>query len=110
MGDAFDTSEQPTLEIAVQGTAPIAKLHVIRDNKYVFSTEPERDGQVKLRYTDDDAQPGRDALLLRPRRAGRRQPRLGLADVDHVQGVSGAGSGGIALEEGRPVPSPPGEG
>jgi hypothetical protein len=57
MGDIFDTSEKPALEIAVQGTAPVAKLHVIRDNKYVFSTEPGT-AQVKLRYADDDARPG----------------------------------------------------
>ena len=57
MGDIFDTSEKPALEIAVQGTAAVAKLHVIRDNKYVFSTEPGT-AQVKLRYADDDAKPG----------------------------------------------------
>src|SRR5262249_1556381 len=38
--------------------AAIAKVHVIRDNKYVYSTEPKtRD--VKLRYTDADAGPGK---------------------------------------------------
>ena len=57
MGDIFDTNEKPALEIAVHGTAPVAKLHVIRDNKYVFSTEPGT-AQVKLRYADDDARPG----------------------------------------------------
>ncbi len=57
MGDTFDTDQAPTLEIAVQGTTPVIKVHVIRDNKYVFTTEPGQK-QVKLRYTDDDARPG----------------------------------------------------
>jgi hypothetical protein len=57
MGDTFDTNQKPTLEIAVHGTAPVARVHVIRDNKYAFSTEPN-EAKVKLRYSDDDAQPG----------------------------------------------------
>jgi hypothetical protein len=57
MGDIFDTTEKPSLEISAVGTAPVAKLHVIRDNKYVFSTEPGTP-QVKLRYADDAAQRG----------------------------------------------------
>jgi hypothetical protein len=57
MGDTFDTNRKPALEIIVHGTAPVAKVHVIRDNKYAFSTEPG-EAKVKLRYSDDDAQPG----------------------------------------------------
>jgi hypothetical protein len=57
MGDAFTSSARPTLEIAVHGTCPVAKLHVIRDNKYVYSTEPKKP-EVKLRYTDTDIKPG----------------------------------------------------
>jgi hypothetical protein len=58
MGDAFETSKRPTLEVAVHGTQPIAKVHVIRDNKYVYSTEP-KERKVKLRYTDMDAKEGK---------------------------------------------------
>jgi hypothetical protein len=57
MGDVFETSSRPALSIAVQGTAPIARLHVIRDNAYVLSTEPRRP-QVEFRYTDEAARPG----------------------------------------------------
>jgi hypothetical protein len=53
MGDLFTTSSRPTLEIQVFGTTPIARLHVIRNNRYVFSTEPKA-REVSLRYTDDD--------------------------------------------------------
>jgi len=51
MGDEFETAERPALDIVVHGTAPIAKLHVIRDNKYVYTTEPKQ-REVKLRYSD----------------------------------------------------------
>jgi hypothetical protein len=37
MGDAFETAQRPALEITAHGTAPITKLHVVRDNKYVYS-------------------------------------------------------------------------
>jgi hypothetical protein len=53
MGDVFTTSNRPTLEIKVVGTAPVARLHVIRDNRYVFSAEPKT-REVSLRFTDDD--------------------------------------------------------
>jgi len=53
MGDVFETSGRPTLEIVAQGTTPIRRLHVIKDNKYVFSTEP-KESTVKMRYTDED--------------------------------------------------------
>src|SRR5208337_2575623 len=58
MGDQFDTSKRPELDIHVQGTGPIAKLHVIRDNKYVYSTEP-KEPDVHLKYVDMEAKPGK---------------------------------------------------
>ncbi len=58
MGDSFTTAKRPALEIQVQGTAPIAKVHVIRDNKYVYSTEPKQ-REAKLRFTDMEAQAGK---------------------------------------------------
>ncbi len=57
MGDAFETTRPPTLQVKAVGTTAIARLHVIRDNRYVLSTEPgQRD--VDFTYTDDDAKPG----------------------------------------------------
>jgi hypothetical protein len=58
MGDAFETAKRPVLDIVVHGTAPVAKVHVIRDNKYVYSSEP-KNRTVKLRYTDLDAAAGK---------------------------------------------------
>jgi hypothetical protein len=56
-GDAFETAKPPTLEILVRGTGPIAKLSIIRDNKYVYATEPKQQ-EVKLTWTDMDAKAG----------------------------------------------------
>jgi hypothetical protein len=57
MGDTFTTKEKPGLQVVVKGTAPVARLHVIRDNKYALTTEPNaRD--VTFRFVDDNAQPG----------------------------------------------------
>jgi hypothetical protein len=53
MGDAFETNQRPRLEINVLGTATVSKLHIIRDNKYVLSIEPNTP-RVKLSYSDDD--------------------------------------------------------
>jgi hypothetical protein len=58
MGDAFTTKDRPTLEVKVKGTGPIAKVHIIRDNAYVYSKEVKGD-EVKLTYTDMDATRGK---------------------------------------------------
>jgi hypothetical protein len=60
MGDAFDTAKRPTLEIKVRGTAPIRKLSVIRNNKYVHTEEPKQ-RDVTLRWTDMDPVAGKAA-------------------------------------------------
>jgi hypothetical protein len=58
MGDAFETEKRPTLDIRVQAPLPVGKLHVIRNNKYVYSVEP-KEQNVKLRWTDMDAAAGK---------------------------------------------------
>jgi len=60
MGDRFTTTKPPTLDIRIHGTSPIAKVHVIRDNKYIYSTEP-KEAQVTLHYTDMDAKQGKSS-------------------------------------------------
>jgi hypothetical protein len=61
MGDEFESAGRPTLDITAYGTAPIAKLHVIRDNKYVYTTEPKQ-REVKLRYSDMSASAGKTSF------------------------------------------------
>ena len=59
MGDEFETSSRPVLEIDVSGTAPVKKVHVIRDNKYVYTAEPGGREVKGLRFTDMDAAEGK---------------------------------------------------
>ncbi|MGH9657515.1 MAG: hypothetical protein ACRD96_03165, partial [Bryobacteraceae bacterium] len=42
MGDAFSTATPPELNVKLVGTAPFAKVDVIKDNKYVYSQKPGR--------------------------------------------------------------------
>ncbi|MCS7252500.1 MAG: hypothetical protein RMK18_04110 [Armatimonadota bacterium] len=58
MGDAFVTNKPPVLEIFVAGTAPIAKLHIIKDFQHVYTIEPKR-SEVKLRWQDKAAEKGK---------------------------------------------------
>jgi len=57
MGDVLQTDTRPTLDISVHGGKSIARLHVVRDNRYVYSTEPNQQ-QFDLRYTDTDVEAG----------------------------------------------------
>jgi hypothetical protein len=41
MGDEFETRETPSLTVKLAGTAPFAKVHVIKDSRYVYTTEPK---------------------------------------------------------------------
>jgi hypothetical protein len=59
MGDEFETSGRPVLEIDVAGTTEVKKVHVIRDNKYVYTAEPGGKEVKGLRFTDMDAEEGK---------------------------------------------------
>jgi hypothetical protein len=58
MGDEFSTKEPPILDIYVVGTAPIARMHIIKDFKHVYTTEPKR-REAKLRWQDNDIEMGK---------------------------------------------------
>jgi hypothetical protein len=45
------------LSIEVLGGKPIAKLSVVRDNRYVYTNEPNRT-EVRREYRDMDVKPG----------------------------------------------------
>ena len=61
MGDVFTSKERPSLEIKVLGTSPIAKLHVIRNNEYVYSIKPNKQ-EVNIRYSDAKPVAGEEAF------------------------------------------------
>ncbi len=58
MGDIFEVSAPPTLEIKVLGTAPVTKIAIVRDEKYIHISEPKQK-DVNLTFTDRDAEPGK---------------------------------------------------
>ena len=59
MGDTFDTQRAARRwRSSSTGTAPIAKVHVDPRQQVRLLDRAERSASVKLRYTDDDAQPG----------------------------------------------------
>lgn len=56
MGDEFDSPQPPELNIKLAGTAPFAKVHIIKDNTYVYTAEP---GTREVEFTWRDAAPER---------------------------------------------------
>jgi hypothetical protein len=40
MGDIFEAASSPKFQVKVVGTAPIAKVEIIKDGKFVFDTQP----------------------------------------------------------------------
>ncbi|PYT14614.1 MAG: hypothetical protein DMG59_16700 [Acidobacteria bacterium] len=54
MGDAFSSSMPPILKVKLVGTAPFSKVLVIKDNTYVYSTEP---GKATVEFTWRDSKP-----------------------------------------------------
>jgi hypothetical protein len=58
MGDAFATAERPELKVKLIGTKPFAKVHVIKDNEYVYSTEPKTE-KVEFTWRDSTARQGK---------------------------------------------------
>jgi hypothetical protein len=58
MGDAFSSSVPPSLQVKLEGTAPFAKVTIIKDNTYVYSTEPRSD-RVEFTWRDMAPQAGK---------------------------------------------------
>ena len=52
-GQEFQLGGPPTLEIQATGSAPITRLDIVRNNRYVYSTAPGRE-QLDLKWTDTD--------------------------------------------------------
>jgi hypothetical protein len=56
MGDEFDADGPVRLKVLAHGTAPIARIDVIKDFVYVYSTEPHR-ARVEFSWTDEERRP-----------------------------------------------------
>ena len=62
MGDEFTLKTQPKIEVSVSGTAPVARIDIIRQidrerPAYVYNTEPKQQN-VKLTWADNTAKAG----------------------------------------------------
>ena len=56
MGDEFDADGPVTLKVLAHGTRPIARVDVIKDFVYVYSTEPNAP-RVEFEWTDEETRP-----------------------------------------------------
>src|SRR4051794_28720599 len=57
MGDAFESTSAPAFRIKLAGTAPFAKVHVVKNNKYVYSVTPNK---ATVDFTWRDTSPMRE--------------------------------------------------
>ncbi len=57
MGDAFQSSTVPPIRIKIRGTAKVAKVSIIRNEKYVYESKPDQQ-EVTLEYRDANPDPG----------------------------------------------------
>jgi len=58
MGDEFTTNRKPAFRIRLVGTQPFARVHVIKDNVYVYTATPNTP-RVSFKWSDFDAHPGK---------------------------------------------------
>lgn len=52
MGDAFSTAELPRLQVKLAGTSKFSKVVIVKDNQYVYSSEPDSD-TVEFSWRDN---------------------------------------------------------
>jgi hypothetical protein len=57
MGDEFSTSELPALKVKLKGTSKFAKVVIVRDGKYVYSTSPNTE-DVEFSWRDNQPNKG----------------------------------------------------
>jgi hypothetical protein len=57
MGDQFSTATLPLLHVKLEGTAPFAKVYVVKDGAYVYTSEPKT-ANVDFSWQDMSARPG----------------------------------------------------
>ena len=58
MGDVFQTASLPALQVKLTGTARFTKVQVVKDNAYVYSTQPGS-AEVQFSWVDNSPTPGK---------------------------------------------------
>ena len=64
MGDEFDTSEVPPLQIRIVGTGRVAKVEVIKNENIIYTAAPDRQ-DVRLTFLDQEPTPGTSYYYVR---------------------------------------------
>jgi hypothetical protein len=59
LGDEFSTSEMPTLKVKLRGTSQFAKVSIIRDGTFVYTTTPNTQN---VEFTWRDNQPNKGKM------------------------------------------------
>jgi hypothetical protein len=68
MGDIFSAADPPVLKVKVVGTGPIARVVVIKNNRFVHSLEPNQKA-VEFEFRDADFQAGENYYYVRVEQA-----------------------------------------
>ena len=58
MGDAFSSPTPPALQVKFEGTGPFAKVSIVKDGAYVYTTEP-KSAKVDFSWRDEAATAGK---------------------------------------------------
>jgi hypothetical protein len=58
MGDVFSTGEAPNIHVKLEGTSKFAKVVIVKNNEYVYSTQPGTD-KVEFSWRDNAATKGK---------------------------------------------------
>ena len=64
MGEEFDTDELPSLQLKVTGTDAIARIDLVRNNRYIYTTSPLRK-TIDIKYVDMEPEAGLNYYYLR---------------------------------------------
>ncbi len=64
MGDAFQSRDNPPLEVKVVGTGPIEKIEVVRNGKFVHTARPAG-ARAEFTFRDNDPPPGESYYYVR---------------------------------------------
>ncbi len=60
MGDIFEIKERPTFAIKVLGTAPVTKVSIVRNGKYIHVEQPKK-SEMSFEFTDMEPIEGKAA-------------------------------------------------
>ena len=60
MGDSFSSAAAPSFNVKLTGTAPFAKVHIVKDNKYVYTASPGK-ADVEFQWRDSSPTVGKSS-------------------------------------------------